>query len=54
MFNPRFQPFVDDHTNNYSRLRHEVYNSMAQGNYQYGAIASQFLKTNYDNFIVDY
>ena len=50
----RYQPFVDNHTNHHARLRHEVYNAMANGDYQYGAIASQFLHTNYDDFFIDY
>ena len=54
MFNPLFDPYMDDHTIYHTRLRHEVYNSMAQGDYKYAAIASQLMKTNYDDFIVEY
>ena len=50
----RYQPFVDNHTNYHTRLRYEVYNSMATGDYQYGAIASQLLHTNYDDFFIEY
>ena len=51
---PPNQPFVDKHTNHYARLRHEVYNAMADGDYQYGAIASQLMSTNYDDFFIEY
>ena len=54
MFNPLFNPFVDDHTVHHTRLRHEVYNAMAEGDYKYGAIASQLMKTNYDDFLIEY
>ena len=50
----KYQPFVDKHTNHYARLRHEVYNAMANGDYQYGAIASQLMSTNYDDFFIEY
>ena len=48
------QPFRDDHTVHHTRLRHEVYNAMANGDYQYGAIASQLMSTNYDDFFIEY
>ena len=54
MFNPLFNPFMDDHTVHHTRLRHEVYNAMAEGDYKYGAIASQLMKTNYDDFLIEY
>ena len=54
MFNPLFQPYTGDHTIHYARLKHEVYTSMAQGDYKYAAIASQLLKTNYNDFIIKY
>ena len=50
----KYQPFVDKHTNHYGRLRHAVYDAMSDGDYQYGAIASQFLHTNYDDFFIEY
>ena len=48
------QPFRDDHTVHHTRLRHEVYTAMADGDYQYGAIASQLMSTNYDDFFIEY
>ena len=51
---PQNQPFRDDHTVHHTRLRHEVYNAMADGDYQYGAIASQLMSTNYDDFFIEY
>ena len=48
------QPFRDDHTVHHTRLRPEVYNAMANGDYQYGAIASQLMSTNYDDFFIEY
>ena len=48
------QPFVDNHTNHYGMLRHQVHMSIANGDYQYGAIASQLLHTNYDDFFIEY
>ncbi len=48
------QPFRDDHTFYYTRLRHEVNNAMAEGDYKYAAIASQLLSTNYDDFFIEY
>ena len=54
MFNPLFEPFVDDHTIHHTRLRHEVYKAMAEGDYKYVSIASQLMKTNYDDFFIEY
>ncbi len=54
MFKPYFQPYSDNHTDHYGRLRHEVHSAIAQGDYKYAAIASQLLKTNYDDFIIKY
>ena len=51
---PPNQPFRDDHTVHHTRLRHEVYNAMADGDYQYGAIASQLMSTNYDDAFIEY
>ena len=48
------QPFRDDHTVHHTRLRHEVYKAMANGDYQYGAIASKLMSTNYDDFFIEY
>ena len=48
----RFQPFVANHTNHHEMLRSEVHNAIGNGDYQYAAIASQFLDTNYDDWIV--
>jgi hypothetical protein len=54
MFNSIFKPVMDNHTIHHTRLRHEVYNSFAEGDYKYAAIASQLLRTNYDDFFIDY
>ena len=48
------QPFRDNHTFYHTRLRHEVNNAMAEGDYKYAAIASQLLSTNYDDFFIEY
>ena len=47
-------PFRDNHTFYHTRLRHEVNNAMAKGDYKYAAIASQLLSTNYDDFFIEY
>ena len=48
----RFQPFAANHTNHHEMLRSEVHKAIGNGDYQYAAIASQFLDTNYDDWIV--
>ena len=48
----RFQPFAANHTNHNEMLRSEVHKAIGSGDYQYAAIASQFLDTNYDDWIV--
>ena len=52
--NPRYQPFVDNHTNHHGMLRHQVHMAIANGDYQYASIASQLLHTNYDDFFIEY
>ena len=47
-----FQPFAANHTNHHEMLRSEVHKAIGSGDYQYAAIASQFLDTNYDDWIV--
>ena len=47
----RFQPFVANHTNHHEMLRSEVHKAIGNDD-QYAAIASQFLDTNYDDWIV--
>jgi len=50
----RFQPFGDKHTNHYGKLRQQVHRAIARGDYQYAAIASQLLHTNYDDAFIEY
>jgi hypothetical protein len=54
MYYQGFEPFRDDHTEYHTRLRSEVYRATADEDYQYASIASQFMKTNYDDFFIDY
>ena len=54
MYYQGFEPFRDDHTEYHTRLRSEVYRATADEDYQYASIASQFMKTNYDDFLIDY
>ena len=44
------QPYVLN--NNQERLRYEINKAYANGDYRYAALASQFLDTNYDDWIV--
>tara|TARA_A100001035_G_C27510254_1_gene376069 strand:+ start:372 stop:551 length:180 start_codon:yes stop_codon:yes gene_type:complete len=37
--------------NNQERLRYEINKAYANGDYRYAALASQFLDTNYDDYI---
>ena len=54
MYNRRFQPFRDDHTDYHARLRYEVNSAEPDQDRLYAAIASQLIKTNYDDFFIDY
>ena len=49
----RFEPYRDDHSTNHTRLRSEFYNALAEGDNKFAVIASQFLKTDYEDFLID-
>ena len=46
------QPYAANHNYHNEILRNEVNKAVAYGDYRYAALASQFLDTNYDDWIV--